>query len=49
VADLATVAERGGLTYWTDVTERLRGMKPRNRPDPYCGCRVFYPDSDGAK
>jgi hypothetical protein len=49
VPALAAIASAAGLTAWTDVSARLRDLKPRNRPDPYCGCRLFYPDSDGAK
>jgi hypothetical protein len=49
VADLVAVARANGYSYWQDVPERIAKMKRRNRPDPACGCRLFYPDSESGK
>jgi hypothetical protein len=46
---LVQVAERKGYTYWQDIEARLRALKKKNRPDPTCGCALFYPESAGAK
>jgi len=46
---LADVSKRRGYTYWTDVAARIGALKPRNRSNPYCGCKLFYPDSAGAQ
>jgi hypothetical protein len=47
IAKLAATAERRSYDHWRDVVGRLAYLKVRNRPDPYCGCRLFYPDSAG--
>jgi hypothetical protein len=49
IAKLMATAERKGYEHWQDVLGRRDWLKARNRPDPYCGCRLFYPDSAGAK
>jgi hypothetical protein len=46
---LVTLAERKGYTYWLDVEARLAALKKKNRPNPNCGCKLFYPDSAGAQ
>lgn len=53
VADIAAVAAREGYDHWRDITLHLaethRASHPEivrtGRPDPACGCRIFYPDS----
>jgi len=47
IAKLVATSERRGYEYWRDVTSRRDYLNPQNRPDPTCGCRLFYPDSAG--
>lgn len=47
IAKLAATSERRGYDHWRDVTSRLGYLNAQNRPDPTCGCRLFYPDSAG--
>ena len=49
VAKLAEVSRRRGYTHWLDVPARIAAQKPGNRANPYCGCKLFYPDSEHAK
>jgi hypothetical protein len=48
VSGLIKTAERSGIAYYTDLVTRLGRDKRKNRFDPYCGCKLFYPDSEGA-
>ena len=53
VPDIAAIAARQGYDHWRDITthlrETFRASHPEiartGRPDPACGCRVFYPES----
>jgi hypothetical protein len=49
IAKLEATSKRRGYDYGLDLLQRLGELRKRNRPDPYCGCRLFYPDSAGAK
>ena len=49
VGDLIVTAEREDYDYVTNVMGYLAKLKPRNRFDPFCGCKLFYPDSVGAQ
>ena len=53
VPDIAAVAAREGYDHWRDIgthlRETYRASHPEiartGRPDPACGCRIFYPHS----
>ncbi len=49
VSGLIKTAESSGIGYYTDLVTRLGMDKRKNRFDPYCGCKLFYPDSAGAQ
>jgi hypothetical protein len=49
VADLAAVAAAEDIGYTLNIFAELDREKPRNRFDPFCGCKLFYPDSAGAQ
>ena len=49
VGQLVVISEAEGYSYHTNVLDRLNRMEPHNRYDPYCGCRLFYPESAGAQ
>jgi hypothetical protein len=49
VADLAAVAAGADIGYTLNIFAELAREKPRNRFDPFCGCKLFYPDSAGAQ
>ena len=49
VPDIAAMATRAGYDHWTDFSERLAQISGQNPPNPTCGCRVFYPQSEGAR
>jgi hypothetical protein len=48
VGQLVSIAERAGYEYRLGLPEFIDDLGRRNRPDPFCGCRLFYPDSPGA-
>jgi hypothetical protein len=49
IAELAAISAREGYDHWTDLSARITAIRAQNRPDPYCGCRLFYPDSAAAQ
>lgn len=48
VLGLAKIAEAQDYDYTRDPNDLLEGLKRRNRFDPFCGCKLFYPDMPGA-
>ena len=42
-------ARQKNLLATFDVEEQLARMEPRNRFDPFIGCKIYYPDSAGAQ
>ena len=49
VASVTSDAEREGVVIHRDLNVFLSNMRPRNRFDPLCGCKIYYPDSAGAR
>ena len=49
VSGLINTAEGSGIGYYTDLVARLNRDKRKNRFDPYCGCKLFYPGSAGTQ
>ncbi|WP_170409240.1 hypothetical protein [Ruegeria atlantica] len=49
LADLAERASRRDLAVYFDVNERFKTEKRKDRFDQLCGCKLYYPDSPGAK
>ena len=49
VAELAVVADGADIAYTLNIFAELNRERPRNRFDPFCGCKLFYPDSAGAQ
>ena len=49
VAGLVSVAKRAGYEYEIDAAKAFAKMKKKNRYNPYSGCKLFYPESLGAK
>lgn len=49
VGQVASMAQRAGYQYQTNVTGFIARLQPRNRFDPFCGCKRFYPGSTGAR
>ena len=49
VASLAKTASRANYKSLTDLPEWISSFKRRDRFDLFCGCKVYYPDSEGAK
>lgn len=47
--DVVRMSQDNGYKYTTAVSEQIAAMRRRNRIDPFCGCKIFYPDSAGAK
>ena len=45
IDDLVEIAQDNEYTFWTGEAGLLMDLSDRNRPDPACGCRIFYPDS----
>ncbi len=48
VGDLIVLAEAEGYEYRTNVVGFAKGLKPINRFDPFCGCKLFYDGSPGS-
>jgi hypothetical protein len=48
VAGLAALAESNGIAYSLSTLANLAAQKQTNQFDPFCGCKIFYPDSAGA-
>ena len=46
---IAEIAKKNEYTFTVDVIGRLSEMKRKNRYDPLNGCKIYYPDSLGAK
>ena len=46
---LERTAQKAGLASARDLLDRIAEFKHRDRFDPYCGCKLFYPGSAGAK
>jgi hypothetical protein len=49
VTSVTSDAEREGVVIHRDLNLYLSNMRPRNRFDPLCGCKIYYPDSAGAR
>jgi len=49
IAELENAAATAGFRATTDVVAQIALMEPRNRFDPFVGCRIHYPDSHGAE
>ena len=49
IAQLVAQARKYGYDHTTDVAGRLSSWKKRNRYNPFCGCKLFYPESTGAE
>lgn len=48
IAELARISDRHGFGYTLGPDSYAR-IEPRNRVDPYCGCKLYYPGSLGAR
>ncbi len=44
IAGLVKIAEANGFNYKRDLEDELAGLKRKNRYDPFCGCKLYYPD-----
>jgi hypothetical protein len=49
IAGLVALSKAEGYDYQTDVQAAFGGGKKKNRYNPFNGCKLFYPDSAGAK
>ncbi len=49
VGQLIAISEKHDFRYTTDIDAVVNSLKRRNRYDPSCGCKLYYPDSPGAK
>ena len=49
VADVEAVAKAHSFDYTLDVMAAVNRLVPYQRYDPFIGCKIFYPDSAGAK
>jgi hypothetical protein len=50
LASLKTKATRAGIEFEANsIAARAAETKRRNRFNPYCGCKLHYPDSAGAE
>ncbi|MGL4236976.1 hypothetical protein [Tabrizicola sp.] len=49
IAELARVSEANDFTYTLNVLGLAQKESRRNRYDPFCGCKLFYPDGAGAQ
>jgi hypothetical protein len=49
VAELKETAKANDLDVIEDAPDLLAGTRKRDRYDAYCGCKLYYPDSAGAK
>ena len=49
IPNLIKIAQQNDIEYYTDYVARQKQDKRKNRHDAYYGCRLFYPDSAGAK
>ena len=49
VSEVAAVAKAYDYTFTVDVMGEIGKMRKKNRYDPFMGCKIFYPDSIGAK
>jgi hypothetical protein len=49
VSQVRAIAEVEGYGMVTDVSGELKGVRRRDRYDPFLGCKLFYPDSAGAQ
>lgn len=47
VAELARISDRHSFDYKLGA-DIYRRVEARNRVDPYCGCKLYYPGSAGA-
>ena len=48
IPQLVAQARKHGYDHTTDAASRMKDWKKRNRYDPFCGCKLFYPESAGA-
>jgi hypothetical protein len=46
---LVRAAEQLGIEANTDAIGVSQRLRPRNNVDWFCGCKIFYPDSPGAR
>ncbi|WP_420584434.1 hypothetical protein [Ruegeria sp.] len=49
VEDLANLSKRAGYDHWDSSEDFMSRAKRKNRINPFCGCKLYYPDSPGAK
>lgn len=49
VGQVAAISKEHGYDFTVDVRGELAKMRKKNRFDPLMGCKIFYPDSEGAK
>jgi hypothetical protein len=49
IAGLVQVATKAGYEFETDPAVAFEMKNKKNRYDPFTGCRLFYPESAGAK
>ena len=49
ISALVTVARKNGIGVEQDLEGFVKKLGVFNRIDPYCGCKIFYPDSAGAQ
>jgi hypothetical protein len=49
IGELEQIAQKSGLTTVRDLVNLVGQFKRRERFDPYCGCKLFYPESTGAQ
>jgi len=49
ISDLAAVSLAEGYDFTTDLQAAFATKKKKNRYNSFNGCKIFYPDSPGAK
>jgi hypothetical protein len=49
ISGLAQLSDANGFTYTLNVLGLSQRESRRNQYDPFCGCKLFYPDSAGAQ
>ncbi len=49
LSEFVEQAERLDIRAWLDAITISDDLRPRNNVDFFCGCRLFYPDSPGAR
>lgn len=49
IEELAAISNAEGYKYDADPPKTFASVKKKNRYNPFNGCKIFYPDSPGAK